>query len=69
MLFKIVLSALELLLPVTGQVARDPGVAGPPIELIHLYNDEFPTGKLVLSSALIRFSFVDVAGLCQSSLV
>ena len=48
MLSTVALFALGLVLPVTGQVARDSGVAGPPIELIHLYNDEFPTGKLNL---------------------
>lgn len=25
----------------------DPGVYGPPLELMHLYYDEFPTGELV----------------------
>ena len=48
MLSTIALFALGVIFPVTAQVARDPGVAGPPIELVHLYNDEFPTGKLVL---------------------
>ena len=45
---KALLLALGLVLPVTAQVARDSGVAGPPIELVHLYNDEFPTGMLFL---------------------
>ena len=26
------------------QVVSDPGVFGPPIELVHLYNDDFPSG-------------------------
>jgi len=26
------------------QLLRDPGVAGPPLEIVHLYNDQWPTG-------------------------
>lgn len=30
----------------TGQdVATDPGVAGPPLEIVHLYYDQWPTGE------------------------
>ena len=28
----------------TQQIARDPGVTGPPLEVVHQYNDEFVTG-------------------------
>ena len=28
----------------TPQLATDPGKHGPPIELVHVYNDQFPTG-------------------------
>jgi sugar lactone lactonase YvrE len=34
----------------TAQVITDPGVYGPPIELVHLYYDEFPTGIAVSST-------------------
>jgi len=30
------------------QVVSDPGVFGPPIELVHIYNDEFPSGITAL---------------------
>lgn len=26
------------------QLLRDPGLAGPPLEIVHLYNDQWPTG-------------------------
>ncbi|KAF2152476.1 hypothetical protein K461DRAFT_327944 [Myriangium duriaei CBS 260.36] len=32
------------------QLVRDSGVAGPPIELLHLFNDEWPTGIAVSST-------------------
>ncbi|MCJ1280913.1 hypothetical protein MMC26_000230, partial [Xylographa opegraphella] len=31
-------------------LASDPGVYGPAIELVHIYNDEFPTGIAVSST-------------------
>lgn len=35
----------------TGQeVATDPGVAGPPLEIVHLYYDQWPTGIAVSST-------------------
>ncbi|KAK5731609.1 hypothetical protein LTR17_011201 [Elasticomyces elasticus] len=34
----------------TSALIRDPGVYGPPLELVHLYYDEFPTGIAVSSS-------------------
>lgn len=39
------------LLAASQQIASDSGVWGPPLELVHVYNDEFPTGKLLLTSA------------------
>ncbi|KAK4991457.1 hypothetical protein LTR50_001849 [Elasticomyces elasticus] len=38
-----------------AQLLKDPGVAGPPLELVHLYYDEFPTG-IAVSSAGRMFS-------------
>ncbi|OAL00724.1 major royal jelly protein [Phaeosphaeriaceae sp. SRC1lsM3a] len=29
------------------QLLRDPGLAGPPLEIVHLYNDQWPTGITV----------------------
>ena len=29
----------------TQQIAQDPGVGGVPIEIVHLYNDEYPQGQ------------------------
>ncbi|KAK0938941.1 hypothetical protein LTR29_009431 [Friedmanniomyces endolithicus] len=34
----------------TSQLIRDPGVSGPPLELVHLYYDSFPTGIAVSAS-------------------
>ena len=31
------------------QIASDPGVYGPQLELVHIYNDEFPTGISTMS--------------------
>jgi len=36
-----------LLLASAQQLASDPGVYGPALELVHLYNDEFPTGQFL----------------------
>ncbi|KAF2865882.1 major royal jelly protein [Massariosphaeria phaeospora] len=48
------MSSLKLLLLVlfptftaTQQLPSDPGVAGPPLEIVHLYNDQWPTGITV----------------------
>jgi hypothetical protein len=38
-------SALFSALASAQQLLRDPGIAGPPLELVHLYNDQWPTGK------------------------
>ena len=27
------------------QLAQDPGVTGPPLEVVHLYNDLYPIGR------------------------
>ena len=37
----------------TQQIAQDPGVGGVPIEIVHLYNDEYPQGQ---SYPLLLFS-------------
>lgn len=39
------------------QTLRDPGVAGPDIELMHEYFDEWPTGKYSCLSVFITFLF------------
>ncbi len=36
-------------------VRRDPGVFGPPLEIVHLFNDEWPTG-MAYSSFYINLS-------------
>jgi hypothetical protein len=43
-----VASALLPALSGAQQLLRDPGIAGPPLELVHLYNDQWPTGTLLL---------------------
>lgn len=35
-----------VLLVSSQQVVSDPGVFGPLIELVHIYNDEFPSGNI-----------------------
>ena len=37
----------------TQQIAQDPGVGGVPIEIVHIYNDEYPQGQ---SYPLLLFS-------------
>ncbi|MCJ1246190.1 hypothetical protein MMC30_003395 [Trapelia coarctata] len=44
-----------LLLASAQQISRDPGLYGPTLELVHLYNDEFPTG-IAVSSTGRKFS-------------
>jgi hypothetical protein len=39
-------SALLSTLSHAQQLISDPGVKGPPLELVHLYNDQWPTGTL-----------------------
>lgn len=34
-------------LSLTQQIVQDPGVGGVPIEIVHLYNDEYPQGQLL----------------------
>ncbi|PSN66917.1 major royal jelly protein [Corynespora cassiicola Philippines] len=44
------ISTLSTLLPAltsAQQILSDPGVAGPPLEIVHLYNDQWPTGITV----------------------
>jgi hypothetical protein len=38
------LSALLPTLSSTQRIRSDPGVAGPALEIVHLYNDQWPTG-------------------------
>lgn len=39
------------MLLISGQtVESDPGVHGPALELVHLYYDQFPTGKFIYPS-------------------
>ncbi|KAK5138009.1 hypothetical protein LTR08_005806 [Meristemomyces frigidus] len=52
------LSALALLTAAelsSAPLIKDPGVYGPPLELVHLYYDEFPTG-IAVSSTGRKFS-------------
>ena len=47
---------LSVLLPTllsAQQLRSDPGAAGPPLEIVHLYYDQWPTGK---SLTLVLFS-------------
>lgn len=34
------------------QISRDPGASGPVPEIVHLYNDEWPTGKKSVCQSL-----------------
>lgn len=50
MLASSVVAALSTLLPVLSSAQRirsDPGIAGPPLEIVHLYNDQWPTGNFL----------------------
>ncbi|KAF2445257.1 hypothetical protein P171DRAFT_521279 [Karstenula rhodostoma CBS 690.94] len=51
------LTAASLLLPArsSAQILRDPGVYGPPLEVVHLYNDQWPTG-IAISRSGRKFS-------------
>lgn len=48
----------SLIIPIAGitafalsqQIAQDPGTGGVPIEVVHLYNDEYPQGFLYFLS-------------------
>ncbi|KAG9379593.1 major royal jelly protein [Pyrenophora tritici-repentis] len=51
----LVLSALLPALSATQQLRSDPGVAGPPLELVHLYNNQWPTG-ITVSKAGRKFA-------------
>jgi hypothetical protein len=44
----ILLSALLPALSSAQRIRSDPGVAGPPLEIVHLYNDQWPTGTNAL---------------------
>ena len=46
-------------MPATAQtILSDPGTAGPPVEIVHLYQDEWPTGirSLCLEASHIHIS-------------
>ncbi|KAF2025284.1 major royal jelly protein [Setomelanomma holmii] len=47
-----IVAASTLLAALSGaqQILRDPGVAGPALEIVHLYNDQWPTGITVSRS-------------------
>ncbi|KAI8936834.1 hypothetical protein NX059_006071 [Plenodomus lindquistii] len=47
------LSALLPALSTAQQIRSDPGLAGPPLEIVHLYNDQYPTGVTVAKSGRI----------------
>ncbi|KAH7552463.1 major royal jelly protein [Bipolaris maydis] len=50
MLASSIVATLSTLLPVLSSAQRirsDPGIAGPPLEIVHLYNDQWPTGITV----------------------
>jgi len=47
------LAGLALLSSASAQIRSDPGTYGPPLELVHLYNDEWPTGVAVSSTGRI----------------
>lgn len=51
----LILNALLPTLATTQQIRSDPGLAGPPLEIVHLYNDQWPTGITVAKSGR-RFS-------------
>lgn len=45
---RLLLAASALLPTFSAQhLIQDPGVAGPPLELVHLYNDQWPTGTSI----------------------
>tara|TARA_R110002003_G_scaffold44_7_gene3251 strand:- start:9744 stop:10937 length:1194 start_codon:yes stop_codon:yes gene_type:complete len=44
-------STLLAVLSSAQQLLRDPGVAGPPLEIVHLYNDQWPTGTFFLRAS------------------
>lgn len=52
---KIFITALAAGLAGAVDLATDPGVYGPALELVHLYYDEFPTG-IAVSSTGRKFS-------------
>jgi hypothetical protein len=43
-MFSTIVLALFPALLSAQQLLRDPGIAGPPLEIVHLYNDQWPTG-------------------------
>jgi hypothetical protein len=52
------IAAQALLCTVQAQQVRtDPGTAGPPLEIVHLYEGQWPTGVAVSSSGRLFSSF------------
>ena len=55
------------------QIVSDPGVFGPSIELVHLYNDEFPSGMTTrhlqnpIKSRVVRISSDNYTGIAVSA--
>ncbi|KAK0264648.1 hypothetical protein LTR35_017296 [Friedmanniomyces endolithicus] len=42
----------------TSELIRDPGVYGPPLELVHLYYDSFPTGIAISASGRLFSNYL-----------
>ena len=49
----VISAALTLGTLVLGQGVQDPGTYGPAIELVHLYQNEWPTGEIILASSAL----------------
>ena len=58
LLFSSVLSLRECLLPCAQETACDPGIAGPPIETIHYYYDEWLTGTAISLTGRLLSSYL-----------
>jgi hypothetical protein len=57
MMYSQLVVAANVLFPALSaaqQLLRDPGIAGPPLEIVHLYNDQWPTGTFHLPSFALR---------------
>ena len=44
------------LLAATQTILSDPGTAGPEVEIVHLYQDEWPTGELLSIGHIFIYS-------------
>ncbi|KAE8860369.1 hypothetical protein PTNB73_07979 [Pyrenophora teres f. teres] len=55
------LSALLPALSAAQQLRSDPGVAGPPLELVHFYNNQWPTGILPYNAhSILQLSILGI---------